>query len=370
MSDVVEKQTVEIAEPEVKTEPKAPSRDELKSQGWSAKELESAEKRGMIAKPEEKKEETVKEEVKAEEKQVPPKIEERRAEPRGALPDFTFKTPEQEKAWLDAFGPGTEQRAIYFRMKNERTARQRAEQERDQERKEKADLKARIEALEKGKPAPEVDAEGNPIDPDDKPLTVKQLRALQEKERAEYEKKQKDFSEKAQRVTDAQLTQEEYARSIYPDFDDTVNKAKEVMKNLETLLPEKWKQAKAIKLIRDLQTAAANAADLDLDDYHAALIAYEIGQLHPGNTNGSDADTDGKSERPDKANGGHTPEQMKRIEANTQRKASSASISGGGGRRVISVDDVTLADLNKMNYAERQKFRAKNPERYTKLLRG
>lgn len=361
----VVKETVEIIEPEIKTEPKAPSRDELKEKGWSSQELESAEKHGMISKPEEKKEEP-KAEVKAE-----PKAEvkeERRAEERkGTLPEFTFKSPEQEKAFLDAFGAGTEQRAMYFRMKNERTARQRAEQERDVERKRSQDLEARISAMETKK-APAVDENGNEIDPDDKPLTLKQLRELQKSEAEEIEKKNQELNVRASRVTEAQRTQEDYARSIYADFDDTVNKAKEVMQNLETMVPEKWKQAKAIDLIRKLQMAAANADQLDLDDYHAAMIAHEIGQLHP--QYGKSAEPDGKTERPEKANGGHTPEQMKRIEANTQRRASSASIPGGGGKRTISVDDIGLKELNAMNYKELKNFRDKHPEKYAGILRG
>ena len=46
------------------------------------------------------------------------------------LPDFTM-TPAQEKVFLETFGAGTAPRAMYFRMKNERQARQRAEAERD-----------------------------------------------------------------------------------------------------------------------------------------------------------------------------------------------------------------------------------------------
>lgn len=385
MPDTEVKDTVEIEEPVVKTEPQAPpTREELKSKGWSAAELDGAEKRGMIPKPEDagkaaeeakakadaetkaKAEEVVKTEEKAPEKKA--------AEPmRSSVPDFTFKTPEQEKAFLDAFGAGTPQRAMYIGMKNERRARQLAEQERDRERQRAQDLDARIKALETPKLVQEVDDDGNVIDPDDKPLTVKQLREMQKADREAYEKQQSETNQRARVVADAQTTQEEYARSIYADFDETVEKAKEVMKNLDRFLPEKWQQAKAVKLIRDLQVAAANADKLDLDEYHAALIAYEIGQMHPdygkASPNGTASDN-GKSKDPKKANGGLTPEQMKRIEDNNQRRASSASVSGGGGKRTISVEDVDPATLNKMSYGERQKFREKHPERYAQLLRG
>lgn len=365
------KESFEVDEPTVKAEVVTPTRQELKEKGWSAKELESAEKRGMISTGEEPKKKEMEPESAAPVEPVePPKPEE--PKPRSSIPDFTFKTPEQEKVFLDAFGTGTPQRAMYFRMKNERQARQTAEAERDKERKERESLEARIKAIEEGRATDSEDG----IDPEDKPLTVKQLRELQRQEAEAIEKKNAEQNQRVHIVSEAQHTQEEYARSIYEDFDDTVGKAAEVMKNLETLVPEKWKQAKAIKMIRDLQIAAANADKIDLDDYHAALIAYEIGQMHPhygkkaDPTNNGDASDNGKSKDPKKANGGLTPEQMKRIEENTQRRASSASVPGGGGKRTISVEDIDLPALNKMSYSERQRFREKHPTEYAKLLRG
>lgn len=380
ITKVEPKETFEVVEPTVKAEVVTPTREELKEKGWSAKELESAEKRGMIT-PLKKKEEPKAEdkpEVKLESAEKPSESEPE-PKPKSSLPDFTFKTPEQEKVFLDAFGTGTPQRAMYFRMKNERQARQAAEAERDKERKEREALEVRIKALE-AKPVDDLNLEGEAVDPDDKPLTLKQWKELQRQQAEEAAKKQEELNKRASVVSEAQQTQEEYARSIYPDFDDTVKRAAEVMKNLDTLVPEKWKQAKAIKLIRDLQIAAANAEKIDLDEYHAAHIAYEIGQMHPDYgkpadkeepTNGDASDKDGKSKDPKKANGGRlTPEQMKRIEENTQRRASSASVSGGGGSRTISAEDVDLTTLNKMGYSERQRFREKHPTEYARLLRG
>jgi len=383
MSEEVKAQTIEIADPETPAVPdvKKPSREELRSNGWSAKELEAAEKRGMIPKVEEKKEapkaeEPKKEEVQPEAKEPPKEEPKKEAPKRSSLPDFTFQTPEQEKAFLDAFGPGTPQRAMYFRMKNERHSRQAAESR-------VRELEARINALESQKPERriEVDENGNEIDPDEKPLTMKQLRELQQKEADERAKQEQELTERARNVSEAQRTQEEYARAVLPDFDDTVKLAKDVMQNLDTLIPEKWKQEKVVRLIRELQVSAANADKLGVDEYHAAFIAHEIGQFHPnyGKANGQRSEqgpeaephNDGKLERPDtKANGGLTPEQMKRMEANTQRRASSASIPGGGGKRTVSVDEITLTELNRMSYAERSKFREKYPDRYAKLLRG
>src|SRR3990167_10942850 len=174
------KETVEI-ENEVQqvVQPDAPTREALKAQGWSAKELESAEKRGMLAKPDDKKkEEEPKAEVKPEDKKLDP------VKANGTLPDFTM-TPEQEKVFTDTFGAGTVPRAMYFRMKNERQARQAAESR-------AKEFEARIKALEI-KPAPKeqlVDENNQVVNPEDMPLTVKQLRELQKQEAEVYEKKQ------------------------------------------------------------------------------------------------------------------------------------------------------------------------------------
>lgn len=372
--------TIEIDAPATPETAKviAPTRDDLKAKGWSPKELESAEKRGMISKKEEKKPE----EKKAEEAevaanpggtdQVPEKVEPKKEAPkRNTLPDFTFQTPEQEKAFLDAFGAGTPQRAMYFRMKNERHARQAAEAR-------TRELEAQLQALQAGKVERkvEVDAEGNEIDPDDKPLTAKALKEIQQREAEQQAKQEQERLERARIVTEAQRSQEEYARTALPDFDNVVELAKDVMQNLDALVPEKWRQGRVLDLIQKLQIAAANADKLGIDEYNAAFIAHEIGQFHPeygkaANGHGAETHTDGKSERPEsKVNGGLTPEQMKRMEANTQRRASSASIPAGGGKRTVSVDDVTVVDLNKMSFSERSRFREKHPEKYAKLLRG
>lgn len=351
--------TIEVAAEPAAAEPVKPdvvTREDLKSKGWTKQEMDSAEKRGMIEKPEPKEEPVKKEDPKT----VIPPIEPEKS----SLPDFTFKTPEQEKAFMDAFGPGTPQRAMYFRMKNERQSRQNAEAERDRlalEVQMYRDQKLHLE----NKIQPEVDENGNEIDPEDKPLTMKQLKAMQQAEMEKLNKQQTELQERSGRVADAMKTQEEYAKSILPDFADTVKLAADLVQNIDQI-PEKWKRDKVIKLIKDLQTTAATADKYGVDDYNAPMISYELGQLHP--KYGQKAEPNGKDP---KANGSLTPEQMKRIEENTQRRASSASLPGSSnGRRVVSLDDITIKDVLKMSPEERYKFKKDHPEKMQKLMRG
>lgn len=278
MSD--EEKTVEIVEPEVTTEPKVPTRDELKSQGWSAKELESAEKRGMIANPEEKKTEDPKPEPKVEE---PAKSEPKKDFSHSQQFRDAELTEEQEKELRRLFpftdGKMNPAEAIYWRMKNERTARQQAIADLERERKARQEIEAKLATVQPTKQ--EVDENGDIVDPEEKPLTLKQLKEIQKQEAEAIEKQRREQTDRASRVTEAQETQENYVRSLHKDFDDTVGKAKEVMQKLDDLVPEPWKQNKIVRLVRDLQVAAANADQMNLDDYNAAFIAYEIGQFHP-----------------------------------------------------------------------------------------
>lgn len=379
MSETAEK-TVTITEPVV-NESKSPTRTELEGKGWSKTEIDAAEKHGMVEKPEKKEDKTevlektdaeTKPEAKKEEVEANPKANERKDERRAnGIPDFTFKTPEQEKAFLDAFGPGTVPRAMYFRAMNERKDRQKAQAERDRIALENQNLRDRLETLEK-KPNVEIDENGNEIDPEDKPLTPRMLKEIEEKKAAEQQKQQEEFRGRGERVAQSLKEQEEYAKSLNPDFEDTLNLAREVMQNLDEVIADPKTQKRAIKLMQDLQVAAANADKLSLDDYNAADISYEIGKLHPnwGKGNGTTADTNGKSNKTEKANGSLTPEQMKRIETNTQRRGSSASVTGSGGHRTIAVEDVTAKDVLKMSRQERDDFRKKYPEKMRELLRG
>ncbi len=374
MSDVIQA-TVEIAEPEIKVVNEVPTREDVKARGWSKAEIESAEKRGMISKPkkEEEKDPTAvkveeKPEQKPEEKVVEAvKVEENavKRSPSG-IPAYDL-TEEQQKALEGILPPGNPMRGIYFRMKNERTARQRLEAELAKERAAREALEAKLTAPQAAKA--ESDGEQTE-DPEDRPLTIRAVRELQAQDAKEAERRAREVNARASAVAEAQQAQEEYAREIYPDFDDTVTRAKEVIKNLDAI-PEPWKRAKAVKLFRDLQEAAARADSLGLDDYNGAIIAYEIGQLHPLHGKKADEQTNGNALRPEaKANGGLTPDKMKRIEENTLRRASSASVAGGGGRRAVSPEDVTLADINRMTSTQRLSFRDKHPDQYARLLRG
>lgn len=355
---------VELAPEEVSTEVKAveaPSREDLRAKGWSAKELDEAEKRGMVKKADEKKTET------APEKKEPVKTEakaETKTSANAGRIDLNAMdkelTPEQEKAFLEMFGPGSKPRAFYFRAKSERQLRQKIEADNQRLRQE---LESRSPAKEK-----EVVEDAEDID---KPLTKKDLIELSQKEREAAEKQQQEMRQNAARLAEAHKAHEEYAREIYPDFEETVKLANDLAQRFDELLTDPRAQKKAKRLLHDLGATAARAHEIGLDDWTEADIAYELGSLHPDykrNADGAKAETTDTNS--DKANGGLTPEQMKRLETNTQRRASSASLPGSGSRRTVTPDEVTVKDFVRWSFDKRESFRKSHPEQYAKLLRG
>lgn len=333
------------------------TREEAQKKGWSDKEIEAAEKRGVIAKPEPKKPEE-----KQEKKDEQPT--DKKQEPiNSSLPDFTITDPAKEKVFLDTFGSGTPQRAMYFRMKHERQARQKAEMERDR-------LKLEVQTFRDengGRRGQETDQPQDEDDPEDKPLTIRQLKELQKAEREAWQKQKDEIESRAGRTSEALKTQEEFAKEVYPDFEETVKLAKNLVEDMASI-SDPVKRSKVLKLVSDLRHAAANADQYGVDEYNASMIAYELGQLHP--EYGKKSATNG-APKGDPKDGDLTPEQMERIEKNTQRRASSASLPGGSnGHRTISINEVSVKDLLGMTPEQRRSFKKDHPERYAKLMRG
>lgn len=377
MSEPSKTDVIEIEEP-TPTAPVAavvPTRDELKKSGWSKDEMDRAEKRGMIPKPEDKKPVVPPAAAapKADEKPpvAAPKAEEKPPEPaatKGSLPEYTF-TPEEEEWIKGRFGPGHSVRAFYFRAKNERRARQEKDGELQRLRAELDGLKAALKT-----PAEiEVDPNtGKVVDPDEKPLTLKALKELQKAEAEALSKQTEEETVRSTRLRDSHHEQEEYARAVYPDFDPTMALAKDLAQNLDSLVPEKWKQAKVVQKLRELQVAAARADQYGLEDYHAAHIAYELGQLHPKYGKSDPAPEEGEETgiSKDPKLSGAKPETVKRIENNTQRRTSSAAIGEGGGKRTVSAQDMDLKTLLGLPAERRLAFKKNYPDVYTKLMRG
>lgn len=360
----------EIPAPVETVAPKAPTSEDLQAAGWSKKDIETAEKRGMVRGEEEKKPAAAGVVVPEAEKPEPEKGEAPApARKPGSIPgvDVDLK-PEDEKVFLATFGPGSSPRALYFRAKNERHQRQAAEERERQKDARIAELEASVRS---GKAAPPVEGEEGE-DPDDQPLTRKALREMRQKEQEEAAKKDQERQQQSTRVKAAQFDQDDFAKEVYgeKEFVHTAGTlAKDLVENIDGLVQEKHVKDKVLALYREFIQAAHNADQYDLDGRNASHIAMEIGMLHPNYgkplESGQPKKT-GTSTDP-KANGGLTPEKLKRIEENTQRRASSASLTAGSGKRTMSPEDVDAATFNGWDYKTRREFRDKHPALYAKL---
>jgi chemotaxis protein histidine kinase CheA len=369
-----EKDTVTIEQAPVPTPAPVRTAESLKEAGMTTSEVESAVKLGMATKDapandgkeaakttEPSKTETIKPEAKAEVKTEPEQKQKNNTINREL-------SPAEEEALLKIFGEKTDVRGFYLYGKKERKARQALETKLQQ-------AGAEIEALKaQTKTPPQADPED-----EDAPLTKKALREMLASEQAQAGKATEAQKQAEFKRAIAEKEQEEDARGTLENFDQTLTLAQDLITNISTLVPEGPKRKKVVNLFKQLKYASANADKFGPDDLTGPEIAYELGTLHPNygkvpSTPAPKADdkTDktGTSDESPKGDGTLNPGKLERIEKNTQRRASSASVPSGGGARTLSPDEVTLEDLNNMSSRALSQFREKHADKYDKLMRG
>lgn len=267
--------------------------------------------------------------------------------------------------------------AQYWGRKAAVSRAQAAEAERDRVLKENQEMKDRMAKLEEriDKAAA---GEGGEEDPDDdKPLTKKEMLKIFSEREESARKKETDEKEKqqkaAEKIEKALKIQEIHARSVYGDYDDVVKAGHQLVKrdasgnfeskvNISNLPPHA--QKRAMELLRQTRDAAARADEMTTSDYTAADLMYDLGKLAKEFLK---PDTAGQSA--ERKSGGLTPEDEERIRRNKDR-GSSASISGTGGKRVITVDNVTVDDLLAMDDTTFNTFQKNHPEKVDELMRG
>jgi len=358
-------EALDLELPEETTPAPLPTEAELKEGGFSKDEIEKAKKLGKVAEekkePEPKKEEPEKKKPEEEPKKAAEKKEE--AEPEDE--------PEKDEKEIEKFNAN--EKALYHKAKEQKRLKQLANEERDIAERKVIDLKAKLEENERRwaeynkETKIERDEEGNVIDPDDKPLTRKEWLKIQEEEQGKRSESEKLMAERRQAITISWARQEENAKLEYDDFDQTVGLAKEVMEKANSMF--EGKRLKQVQMkIREFIESAAQADKFGLSDYNPADMAYDLGKLHPdyGKPKKKAENTSDKTDR--NGNGGLTPEEMERIEKNANRRGSSASLPGGGGRRIVSAEDITLEDLSRCTPAKYRELRRKYPDKVKELL--
>lgn len=273
-------------------------------------------------------------------------------------------SPEQEKILIA--GLTNNGRTLYWAQKKAKLRAQKAEADALERTKELTEARAEIAELKK-RPAKTATTEEDPLnlegeeapaaDPKKKSLTMEDLERIDAEKQAkvdEDEKKRMAHAEEIRLVLDDQQAE---ARERYEDFDQSLELVGDILTRanagtLKELYPDSRQQTRIILRARTLLNAFANADKFGSDQFNAADMAYELGKEHPeygkkkpdakGTTHG-ETDVDGN------------PEDARRAVNNASRRGSSATLNGGGSRRV-ALDELTLEQARRLPDAQYRKL--------------
>lgn len=328
-----DKGVVEIVEPVV-LETKEIVIDDLKE--LDSAEQKMAEEQGVIKKADEK----------ADVKEVVKDATTKEGETQ------TFEATEKDETKLIKNYNSNEQ-ALYWKWKHDKKERQEAQAERDlsfvREKALKGELEkirndhglsaeklARINKVLTG-PADEITvealqeiiaSESKKVDDKDKPLTVKDLEALQEKQKKDSDEKAKEETYLVSRIKDA----EDFGKTKFgEDYDNIMAQAQEVLDgkvDLPSIIDLKSLSTKLVEAIK--------SKDVELET--VAEYVTGLAKLNP--KFGKPKETSSVKKE--------TNDNIDRILKNDAKQKTSASVGGGNGRRVVSYDDLTAEDASKM----------------------
>lgn len=258
-----------------------------------------------------------------------------------------FDNPEIEKQNISKYSK--HEQGTYFRMKKEVKRRKAALID-----KEHAEIRLKAE-IEKNKNLMKQIEDFNSKNKEKADLlgTEEEGIKIENPDPKDVEKTEQEDKLNRARIIDQHLQSfESDASAKYDDFQESVKLADDIYKNIDTVFKDNPRlKSKAIHRIQELQFAIANADQYVDSNYTPADMAYEIGQLHP-NYKAANPGADKPSKE---TQGNLDPEQLKKMAENARRK-SSASVSGGSSKRVVSYEDLTAQDLASMNTAQFMKI--------------
>ena len=236
--------------------------------------------------------------------------------------------PEAEEAIVKNFNAN--EKKLYWERKKERTKRQEAQREKELTAIQLAAAKREIELLKTSTPkSVEESEEETPVDEDDERImTVGEFKRMQKARAEEAEKSNAQAQEIIKRVE----VQEVEAKAKYADYDEVTKLAAEVIKTNKAYA-------------RVLQQAASDPNE------NVAEVAYHLGKLHPKY---------GKTVEPVKKTENN---QINRAIKNSEKRVTSAAVSGGGGKSVIGEADLSVEDVARMSNVEYAKLSKETRDR-------
>lgn len=239
-------------------------------------------------------------------------------------------SPEKEESLVKNFNAN--EKKLYWERKKERVKRQEAQREKELTAIQLAAAKREIELLKNGQPKSVEESkeeETQEVDEDDERImTVGEFKRMQKAKAEEAEK----VNAQAQSIIKRVEMQEVEAKAKYADYDDVTKLAAEM-----------------IKTNKSYARVLAQAAN-DPDE-NVAEVAYNIGRLHP--KYGKTAKAEPKAET----------KQIDRAIKNSEKRVTSASVSGGGGKAAVGEADLSVEDVAKMSTVEYAKLSKETRDR-------
>ncbi|MFA5321175.1 MAG: hypothetical protein WC373_00765 [Smithella sp.] len=335
------------AQPEVKSEPV--TEEGLKDAGMVAGEIDLAKKHDIIgkkeepAKVEEKKEEKKEEPVKEPEK----KPEEKKEEPKkedGAIAGVKKEDVDEKSRW------------IFNEMKKERFKRREAQAERDKHYVQVKVLEKEINELKR-----KVKTDDEEIDKilgEDKNKKDIEIAPLDEKELKEM---------KARRLQDGLKDAESDGKMKYHDFDNINILANEVLEKAPELFKDDKKTLAYARQLYDEMMYHAyliSEGKEKEDDRSVADIVYELGTLNPKYNSKKDVEL----KKDEKSDGKKNADIVEKVLENAKVRTPSAAIGGGGGKTIVTEDDLTPEQAVKLSTERWLKLKPETRERILKSV--
>lgn len=296
-------------------------------------------------------------------------------------------TKEQESVLLASLTKNGQ--SMYWAQKKERQKRQKVETDSAARMAEKDEEIAALRAqLTKRAAGPALDENGEPIveseedraareaaaaveaslDPKKKPLTIEDFERMEKEKAEKLADETKRREERSGQIREALNFQQEDAKTRYADFDQATEKVADILRaanagKLEDLYPDPKTCSRVFQKCRELLLAYAKADQFEEGDYNAADMTYDLAKEHP--EFGEESPRTNASKKSETGADG-TPESARRVLSNANRRGSSATLNGGGSRR-IPLEDLTAEQArrlptnkwNKLPLATREKLLGK-----------
>ncbi len=338
--NVVEiEETSSDAAPVVDSKPATMTEAEATTSGLSADEIVAGKKHGLIkddnpSKKNGKDEGAEEEEESGDEGKSEETEEVEDRDPKDAADEDL--DPEEEADLVKNYNDN--EKSLYWKAKKERLKRQNAQSENEHTKIRLAAAQREIDLLKKG--TKKTDAEGEEEDTDGEDedtrvMTVGEFKKLLAKQKEDQGKQNAQVQETIVRLEQ----QEAEFKADHPDFDEVMDLAKEMMD-------------KKPSFRQMLLSAGANPQE------NAAEIAYSIGQLNPKYKKGGSGTN--------KEAGADTKTKVDKAIKNADKRQSSAAVSGGGTKRIVSEDDLTVEEAANLSPVQYGKLSRKTRDRLLK----